>query len=89
MVLMEEHTPPPGSLFARGWTRPSSKGFSRINKIKETIIYFFSLCVNYNNRSPTVGNDSQNGINCRQLATIIYELTKDIVTNNFVAQLYF
>jgi hypothetical protein len=22
MVLMEEHTPPPGSLFARGWTRP-------------------------------------------------------------------
>ncbi len=53
------------------------------------MIYFFSLCVNYNNRSPTVGNDSQNGINCRWWAIIIlYELTKDIVMNNIVAQLY-
>jgi hypothetical protein len=55
----------------------------------ETIIYVFSLCVNYNNRSPAVGNDSQNGINCRQRATIIYKLSKDIVTNNIVARLYF
>jgi len=91
MVLMEGHTPPPTprSLFARGWKRPPWKGFIRINKIKEKIIYFFSLCVNYNNRSPIVGNDSQNIINCCRRATIIYELTKDIVTNNIVVQLYF
>jgi hypothetical protein len=67
-----------------------SKGFIRINKIKEKIIYFlFSLCINFNNCSPAVGNDSQNGINCRRRATILYELTKDKVTNNIVAQLYF
>jgi len=47
------------------------KGFSRINKIKEKIIYFYSLSVNYNNRSPAIGNDSQNGINCRWWAAII------------------
>ena len=52
-------------------------------------MYFFSLCVNYNNRLPAVGNDNQNGINCRQRAIIIYDLTKYIVTNNFLAQLYF
>jgi hypothetical protein len=80
MVLMEEHTPNPGA---------SLKGFIRINKIKEKINYFFSLCVNYNNRSPVIGNDSQNGINCHQRATIIYELTNNIVINNIVAQLYF
>jgi hypothetical protein len=39
------------------------KSFLRIDKIKEKIIYFLSLCVKYNNRSPIVGNDSQNGIN--------------------------
>jgi hypothetical protein len=38
---------------------------------------------------PTVCNDSQNSIHCRWRASIIYELTKDIVTNNIVAQLYF
>jgi hypothetical protein len=65
------------------------KGFSRINKIKEKIIYFYSLSVNFNNRSPTAGNDSQNGINCRQRATIIYELTNNILKNNNVAQLNF
>jgi hypothetical protein len=52
-------------------------------------MYFFSLCVNYNNRSPAVGNDGQNGTNCRQRATVKYELTKDIVANNIVAHLYF
>ncbi len=77
--------PTPGSLFARGWTRPPSKGFIRINKIKEKKIYFFSLSVNYNNRSPAVGNDSQNGIHCSWWATITYELTKDIVTDKIVA----
>jgi len=69
--------------------RPPSKGFIRINKLKEKIIYFFSLCVNYNNRSPTVGKDSQNGMHCRWRAAKIYELTKDIVKNNVVAQLYY
>jgi hypothetical protein len=43
------HTP--GSLFARGWTRPPLKGFIRINKIKEKIMYFYSLSVNYNNHA--------------------------------------
>ena len=82
--------PHPMSLFARGWKRPPSKGFIRINKIKENIIYFFSLCVNYNNRSPAVGNDSLNGIHCRRQSIIIYKVTKDIVvTYNIVAQLYF
>jgi hypothetical protein len=48
------------------------KGFSRINKLKEKIIYFYSLSVNYNNRSPAEGNDtSQNGIHsCRWVAII-------------------
>ncbi len=81
------HTP--RSLFARGWTRPPLKGFIRINKVKEKIMYFYSLSVNYNNRSPAAGNDSQNGNNCHRRAAILYELTKDILTNNSVAQLYF
>ena len=34
-------------------------------------------------------NDSQNGINCRRRAAIIYELTNNILKNNSVAQLYF
>ena len=50
-------------------------------------MYLFSLCVNNNNRSPTVSNDSQNGINCRRRTTTIYELTKYILTNNSVARL--
>jgi len=65
------------------------KGFSRINKIKEKIIYFYSLSVNYNNRSPAAGNDSQNGINCCRRATIIYKLTNNILKNNSAARLYF
>jgi len=65
----------PGSLFERGWTRPLSKGFCIINKLKEKIIYFYSLSVNYNNRSPAVSNDSQKGIHCCRQVTIIYELT--------------
>ena len=65
-------------------------GFIRINRIKEKIIYFYSLSVNYNNQSPAIGNESKNGINCRRRAIIIYELTNTIVlTNNSVAQVYF
>jgi len=52
-------------------------------------MYFYSLSVNYNNHSPVVGNDSQNGIICRRQAAIIYELTNNILTNNSVAWLYF
>jgi hypothetical protein len=51
-------------------------------------MYFCSLFVNYNNRSPAAGNDSQNGINCRRRATIINELTNNILKNNSVARLY-
>ena len=62
--------------------RPPLKGFIRINKIKEKIIYFYCLSVNYNNRSPAAGNDSQNGIDCRWRAAIIYKLTNNILKNN-------
>jgi hypothetical protein len=83
MVLMQEHTPPPGASLqrvGRGLRQRGniiinkilSKGCSRINTLKEKIIYFYSLSVNYNNRSPAVGNDSQNGINCHWRATILY-----------------
>ena len=50
------------------------KGFIRINKLKETIIYLYCLSINYNNRSSAVGNDSQNGIHCWRQAAIIYKL---------------
>jgi len=53
------------------------------------MINFYSLSVNYNNRSQAVGNDSQNGIHCCRRAAIIYELTLYIVMNNIVAWLYF
>jgi hypothetical protein len=33
-------------------------------KVNEKLIYFYCLSVNYNNRLPAVGNDSQNGIHC-------------------------
>ncbi len=48
----------------------------------------YHLSVNYNNRSPAVGNDSQNSINCHRRDAIIYELTNNIYTNNSVARLY-
>jgi hypothetical protein len=54
-------------------------------KLKEKIIYFYCLSVNYNNRSSAVNNGSQNGIHCYQQATIIYELTNNIIVNNIVA----
>ena len=54
--------PTPGSLRGRGRTRPPSTGFSRINKLKEKIFYFYHLSNYFNNRSPAVGNDSQNRI---------------------------
>ena len=49
-----------------------------IKKNKGEKNYFYSLSVNYTNRSPAVGNDSQNSINCRRQAAIIYELTINI-----------
>ena len=53
------------------------------------LIYFYCLSVNYNNRSPTIGNDSQNSIDCCRRAAKIYELTNNIVMNNNIAWLYF
>jgi len=67
----------------------ADEGLSRINKLKEKIIYFYSLSVDYNNRSPAVGNDSQNCIHCCQQVAIIYELTKYIVIINSIAWIYF
>ena len=64
-------------------------GFSRISKIREKIIYFYSLYVNYNNCSPPFGNDSLNGIHFCRRAAIIYELTNDILKNNIIARLKF
>ena len=58
----------------KGPGRGSWKGFSRINKLNEKIIYFYCLSINYNNHSPAVGNVSQNGIHCCRWAAIIYEL---------------
>ena len=52
-------------------------------------MYFYSLSVNYNNRLPANGNDSQNGIHCRWQAAILYELTNNILTNNSISRLYF
>ena len=60
-----------------------------IKKNKGEKNYFYSLSVNYTNRSPAVGNDCQNSINCRRRAAIIYELTINILTINSVAWLYF
>ena len=82
--------PTPGHLCGRGWARSSSNGLVLNYKLKEKKNYFYclSVSVNYNNCSPAVGNDSQNGIHCRWRATIIYELTKNIIMNNSVACCY-
>ena len=48
-------------------------------------MYFYCLSVNYNNRSPGIGNDSQNGIHCHRRATIIYKLANNTILNNSVA----
>jgi hypothetical protein len=58
-------------------------------KLKEKIVYLYCLSVNYNNPSPAVGNDSQNGIHCCRQAAIIYKLTNNIVMNNTIARLNF
>jgi hypothetical protein len=82
--------PTPGHLCGRGWARSSSNGLVLNYKLKEKKKYFYclSVSVNYNNCSPAVGNDSQNGIHCRRRATIIYELTDNIIMNNSVARCY-
>jgi hypothetical protein len=43
--------PTPRSICGRGWARPPSKGFCRINKLKEKIIYFYCLSVNVNDNT--------------------------------------
>jgi hypothetical protein len=62
--------PTPSSLCRRDWPGPLLKGFSRINTLKEKIIYFYCLC----NCLPAFGNDSQNGIHCCQQAAMKYYL---------------
>jgi hypothetical protein len=89
MVLMDENTTTPEAFLQGVGQGHRRRVFSRINKIKDNIIYFYSLYVNYNNRSPAVDNDSLNSINCRRQATIIYKLTNNILKNNIIARLYF
>ena len=81
--------PRPREPLWKGLDEAAIGGFSIKFKINEKLIYFYSLSVNCNNRSPVLSNYSQIGIHCHGQATIIYELTKDIVLNNIVAQLYF
>ena len=78
-----------GSFCRRGWVRPPSEDFSRINKLKEKLIYFSCLSVNDNNCLPAVGNDSQNSINCCWRAAIICKLNNYIVRNTTIAWIYF
>jgi len=47
------------------------EGFSVKLKSNEKLFYFYCLFVNDNNRSPIVGNDSQNGIHCCGQVAII------------------
>jgi len=61
MVLMDECTLDEAAI----------EGFSINYRVNEKLIYFYHLSNNYNNRSPTIGNDSQNGIHCCWRATII------------------
>jgi hypothetical protein len=76
-TMMEPFSPPaawfcwPSVSHPRAPLRRRPWGFSRINKQQEKIIHFYSLSVNYNNRSTAVGNDSQNGIHCCRRVAII------------------
>ena len=88
MVLMVEHTKPPGASL-QGVRRGRCRRVVAESKRKEKQIYFYPLSVNYKNPSPAVSNDSQNSLNCRRRAAIIYELTNNILKNNSVARHYF
>jgi hypothetical protein len=76
MVLMNENTTTPGASSQEVGRGRHRRVLAESIKIKEKIIYFYSLSKNYNNRLPAVGNDSQNGKNCSRRATIIYKQTK-------------
>jgi len=56
---------------------------------RDFFFYFYCLSVNYNNRWPAFGNDSQNGIHCCRRAAKIYKLTNNIVMNNNTARINF
>ena len=49
-------------------------------------MYFYCLYVDENNCLPALNNGSQNGIHYRWRATIIDELTKNIIMKNSVAR---
>ena len=65
------------------------EGFEQNQEITGENTNLSCLSKNYNNRSPAVNNGSQNGIHCRQRATIIYELTNNMIMNTLVTRLYF
>ena len=72
--------PHPREPLRKGLDEAAVEVFCSINKLKEKIIYFYCLSINYNNRSPDISNDSQNSI---ERTTLIH------VKNNVVARLYF
>ena len=83
---MMESFPPPAAWFrwmniphpreplCKGLDEAIVEGFYQNQSNKGEKIYLYCHSINYNNRSPTVGNDSQSGIHCCcwQQATIIY-----------------
>jgi hypothetical protein len=81
MVLLAEHTPPPGAP-AEGVGQGRRRRVLAESIKSGEIIYFYY-------RSPAVGNDSQNGIHCCWRAAVIYKLNYYIATNNIIALLYF
>ena len=66
MVLLAEHTPPPGAS-AEGVGQGRHQRVLAESIKSGEIIYFYC-------RSPAVGDDSQNGTHCYQRAAVIYEL---------------
>jgi hypothetical protein len=54
--------PHPRAPLRKGLAEVAFKWFSIKLQIKGETYYFYCLSVNFNNRSPAVGNDSQNGI---------------------------
>ena len=73
----------------KGLDEASIEGFRKKYKVNEKLVYFYCLSVNYNNRSPAVGKDSQKGIHCCRRAAAIYKLNQYTLTNNIIARLNF
>ena len=80
------NTPHPREPLQKGLDEAAIEVFNK-KKVNEKLIYFYYLSVNYNNRSPAVGNDSQNSIHHCLRAAIMYELTNNIIMNNNIARI--